>query len=111
MTTHKPPHDIADLSFVKSKAKGRCFWHVRSTGDDCEDEKLGQRLALEYLAYEEADASGPGHLQMIVADMPRKLGPIEISFLALVSYAAGAGAGKARRVANYWQNCRTQRAA
>jgi hypothetical protein len=104
MTTHKPPRDIADLSFVKSKRNGRrCFWHVRSTGDDCKDEKLGQRVALEYLAYQEADTG--------VADMPRKLGPIEISFLTLVSYAAGAGAYKARRVAAYWDSCWTQSAA
>jgi len=112
MTTHNPPRNIADLSFVKSKRKGgRCFWHVRSTGDDRKDEKLGQRLALEYLALEEADPRGPGHLQLIVKDMPRKLGPVEICFLTLVSYAAGAGAYKARRIAAYWDSCGTQSAA
>jgi hypothetical protein len=32
----------------------------------------------------------------------------KISFLTLVSYAAGAGAYKARRVAAYWDSCWTQ---
>ena len=103
--------DIADLSFVKSKCKGRrCFWHFRSIGDYHKDEELGQRVALEYLAFEEADTGGPGRLQLIVADMTR-IGPIEISFLTLISYAAGAGAYKARRVAAYWDSCAAQSAA
>jgi len=97
-------HPIANLSFVKSKPKGRCFWHVRSNGNHHKDTWLGYRFALEYLALEEADAGG-GHLQLIVRDMPRKLGPIEIGFFVLVSFAAGAGAHKARRVEAYWKTC------
>ena len=98
---------VSDLSFVASgpKSKGRCFWHVRSTGDGREDEKIGRRYALEFLALEEADQEGPGHLQLIVKDMPRKLGAMEISFLLLVSRAAGAGADKARRLSAYWDSC------
>jgi hypothetical protein len=109
-----PQRDISDLSFVvdRPKSKGsklkrrRCFWHVTATGDLIEDERLGQRFALEYLALEEADKGGAGHLQLIVEDMPRKLGPIEICFLTLISYAAGAGADRARRVSAYWDSCR-----
>jgi hypothetical protein len=83
----------------------RCFWYVTATGDHREDGRLGCRLALEYLALEEADKGGAGHLQLIVQDMPRKLGPIEISFLTLISYAAGAGADYARCVSAYWDRC------
>jgi hypothetical protein len=103
------PTNIADLSFVRpDQQKGRCFWHVQSTGDHQADGELGQRLALEYLAFEEADSEGPGHLQWIVRDMPRAIGPIETGFLTLVSYAAGAGAHEARRVAAYWESCRAK---
>ena len=69
------PRNISDLSFVADlvKPKRRCFY-VSSTGDDLSDELLGERFALEYLAFEEADKGGAGHLQLIVEDMPRKLG-------------------------------------
>ncbi|MGE3877396.1 MAG: hypothetical protein AB7F74_30930, partial [Parvibaculaceae bacterium] len=60
----------------------------------------------EYLTFEEASVGGPGFLQMIVSDMPRKLTSIEVSFLCLVSYAAGAGADRARSVSAYWDHCR-----
>jgi hypothetical protein len=114
MKKSKPKKDgIANLSFVASrdgktlpKAKGdqpgRCFWNVVATGDSRQDGNLGQRLALEYLAFEEADAGGGGHLQLIVGDMPRRLTMVEIGFLQMVSFAAGAGAFKARRIAKYW---------
>jgi len=39
---------------------------------------------------------------MIVADMPRELTGVEVGFLTMVSYAAGAGAYRARQVAAYW---------
>lgn len=110
MTARNRTADVANLSFVKSKRVGRCFWHVRSTGDPYKDSQLGCRLALEYLALEEADTGGAGHLQMIVGDMPRKLGHIEIGFLTLVSYAAAAGADRARRVEAYWKSCRAKAA-
>jgi hypothetical protein len=71
-----------------------------------QDFKIGERLALEYLAFEEADKNGPGHLQMIVGDMPRPLTDIEIHFLILVSSAAGAA--EARRVAKSWQEVSAQ---
>jgi hypothetical protein len=96
--------DILDLSFVADLRKRRCFWRVKSTGNGRDDGKLGQRLALEYLAFEEADKGGAGNLQLIVRDMPRKLGLIEISFLQ-VSYAASAGAYRARQVVAYWDSC------
>jgi hypothetical protein len=99
---------VSDLSFVadRKSPRGRCFWHVQSIGDGRDDGKLGERFALEYLALEEADKGGPGYLQLIVRDMPRKHGPIEISFLALISYAADAGADEARRVVAYWDSRR-----
>jgi len=80
----------------------RCFWNVRATGNYDQDVKIGERLALEYLAFEEADKGGSGHLQMIVADMPRPLTDVETGFLITVSLAAGAGAAEARRVAKLW---------
>jgi hypothetical protein len=84
----------------------RCFWNVAGTGDYGQDCKIGQRLALEYLALEEADKGGCGHLQMIVADMPRALTGVEVGFLMMVSLAAGAGAGEARRIAKFWDEQR-----
>jgi hypothetical protein len=45
---------------------------------------------------------------MIVGDMPRSLTGVEIGFLIMVSYAAGAGAAEARRVAKYWQEMSAQ---
>jgi hypothetical protein len=111
--------DIGNLSFVASrdgktlpKATGeqwpRCFWNVAATGSYEQDCKIGQRLALEYLALEEADKDGSGHLQMIVEDMPRSLTGVEIGFLIIVSLAAGAGAAEARRVHKYWHEMSVQ---
>ncbi len=111
-------HPIAALSFVASRDGKtlpkappgqplRCFWHVKPTGGYAHDCEKGKALAFEYLAFEEADVGGSGHLQLIVADMPRQLTGVEISFLTMVSYAAGAGAGaaRARGVAAYWDRC------
>jgi hypothetical protein len=112
---------IGNLSFVafrdgktlpKATAKqcGRCFWHVKGTGDDsAKDDKLGQRLALEYLAFEEVDIGGGGNLQLIVSDMPRPLTMVEIAFLQMVSFAARAGAFEARRIAKYWDEMNARR--
>jgi hypothetical protein len=106
-------HSIGDLSFVASRdgktlpkptkdQLPRCFWNVAGTGDYHQDCKIGQRLALEYLAFEEADKGGSGNLQLIVRDMPHPLTGVETGFLIMVSIAAGAGAAEARRVAGYW---------
>lgn len=99
------------LSFVAIRnvprlIAGRYWWHVKPTGDYGADCKTGEALALEYLAFEEKDESGAGHLQVIVGDMPRDLTGIEVGFLATVSCAAGAGAWKAREeVSAYWDRC------
>jgi len=111
----RPP--IATLSFVASRdgkmlpkpREGqhlRCFWNVNATGDYGRDCRTGQALALEFLAFEEADAGGPGYLPMIVGDMPRPLTGVEIGFLTLTSFAAGAGAARAQEIASYWDSCR-----
>jgi hypothetical protein len=108
---------IAGLSFVADrdgktlpKPTGRqlprCFWHVKPSGDLLSDDKIGQCLALEYLAFEESDKEGPGLLQHIVTDMPRDLTGVEISFLSLVAWAAGAGAERARQIVAYWDSCK-----
>jgi hypothetical protein len=110
---------VSDLSFVAprdgktlAKASGdqwpRCFWNVAGTGDYNQDCKIGEQLALEYLAFEEAEEDGGGNLQMIVGDMPRPLTGVEIGFLIMVSLAAGAGAAEARRVAKHWQKMSAQ---
>jgi len=104
---------IADLSFVASRGGKQfpqspddqspsCFLYVAGTGDYVQDCKIGERLALEYLDFEEGNKPGNGHLQMIVDDMPHPLTGVEIGFLSMISYAAGAGAAEARRVAQYW---------
>ncbi len=83
---------------------------VKSTGDYAADCVTGQRLALEYLAYEEADKGGPGYLPSIVADMPRKLTGIEVAFLGMVAYAAASGAWRARQISAYWDGCQNEEA-
>jgi hypothetical protein len=105
----KTPSRIGDLSFVRKNRSdgqlGRHFWSIEATGDYDGDCQLGERLALEYLAFEEADrGAGGGHLQHIVGDMPRPLTGVEISFLMMVSFAAGAGAHEARRISAFWQS-------
>jgi hypothetical protein len=108
---------IAGLSFVASRDGktlpkpigdqcGRCFWNVAATGDYTQDCDTGARLALEYLAFEEADVGTPGHLQWIVEDMPRTFTGVEVGFLQMVSFAAGAGAKEARRISAYWDSCK-----
>jgi hypothetical protein len=107
-------HPIAELSFVANRdgttlprptgnQSPRCFWNVTPTGDYGRDCKIGRALALEYLALEEADPHGPDYLTMIVGDMPRQLTGVEVRFLAMVAYAAGAGADRARKIAAYWE--------
>lgn len=107
---------LLDLSFVASRdgknlpkpkpgQHGRCWWNVTSTGDYNRDCEIGQRLAIEYLAFEEADKGGAGHLNLIVNDMPRPLTGVEHGFLIMVSFAAGAGANEARRIDAYWKAC------
>jgi hypothetical protein len=114
----KAKPNIGELSFVASrdgktlpKATGdqlpRCFWNVAVTGNIRQDDNLGHRLALEYLAFEEADDGG-GNLQLIVSDMPRRLTMVEISFLTMVSLAAAAGAFRARQIAKYWDEMNAQ---
>jgi hypothetical protein len=73
------------------------------------DSATGQALALEYLAFEESNMEGPGHLQCIVGDMPRDLTAVETSFLILVSWAAGAGAERARQIVAYWDSCKASK--
>jgi hypothetical protein len=101
MTKHRT---VSSLSFVAmrdgktlpkatKKQLPACFWNVAGTGHYGEDCEIGETLALEYLALEEADSNGMGHLPKIVGDMPRELTGVEVGFLCTVSRAAGAGAG------------------
>jgi hypothetical protein len=105
---------LAELSFIADRdgltlprptddQLPRCFWNVTPTGDYGRDCKIGRALALEYLAMEEANPGGPGDLPKIVGDMPRPLTGVEVGFLAMVAYAAGAGADRARKIAAYWE--------
>jgi hypothetical protein len=79
----------------------RCFWNVRSTGDYGTDCRTGENLALEYLELQERGDSG-SYLQLIVADMPRKLTGVEVGFLTVVAHSAAAGANEGRRLVRYW---------
>lgn len=94
--------DGKELPKYTGEQMPRCFWNVQPTGNYGADSALGQKLALEYLDFEAADRGGPGHLQMIVNDMPRPIGGIEVGFLTLVSYAAAAGRHEAQRVSSFW---------
>jgi hypothetical protein len=110
MSTGRP---VSDLSFVTDTKHGRFFWSVEPSGDYAPDGELGDRLALEYLAFEEATDHNlsPPLLPIIVRDMPRKHTGVEIAFLTLVCLAASAGANRARQVATYWERCRAAEAA
>ena len=107
---HETPHLP---SFVGTREKPeagkppRHFWLVKATGDYGADCDLGTRLGLEYLAYQNTREGS--YLQHIVADMPRNLTGVEIGFLAMVSFAAGAGAHRAREIADYWDRCEAER--
>lgn len=81
------------------------YWGVSESGDYLADSLRGQEYALEYLDYEEGSVGGPPLLPLIIAAMPRDLGPIEISFLTLVAAQARAGKGRARQIAKYWADC------
>ena len=96
----EPDDPVGRLSFVASRdgktlplatkgQDGRCFWHVKPTGDYSEDCITGEHLALEYLNHENKHWLG-GLLQRIVMDMPRgpDLKGVEVGFLAMVAYAA-----------------------
>ena len=97
--TFKDTPQAWELSFAKKRGN---YWNVKATGDYDKDCALGGRLALEYLAFEEQDRGGPGLLQHIVADMPRDFTGVEVGFLTMVSWAAAAGAHRAREIAAYW---------
>ena len=95
----------------KGRQSPRCFWHVKPTGDLWADEVTGESLALEYLTYEETKGpDSPTILPSIVADMPRDLTSIEISFLTVVGFAAAEGPHRAREICAYWERCRKERA-
>jgi hypothetical protein len=82
----------------------RCFWNVTPTGDYERDCKIGYALGIEYLTLQEAETGGLCYLGWIVADMPRRpLTGVEVGFLTMVAYAAGAGAYRAREVLAYWE--------
>lgn len=119
--------DITSLSFVadrdgkalpkydrKKDRLPRCFWHVPKIADETKpggyttNSTLGERLALEYLAYEETSDVGAPMLANIVCDMPRPLTGVEVGFLQIVGYAASAGAARARRVSKHWEISRQQ---
>lgn len=80
----------------------RCFWHVKSTGDYQLDTQLGTQIALEYLAYEDADKGGAGILNLIISDMPRPLGDVEDAFLQLVGLVAKNGYQRAQQIVAHW---------
>lgn len=80
----------------------RCFWNVEPTGDYAADCRVGNKFALDYLLYEEADGGGSGCLNLIVQDMPREFSGIEYGFLHMVCFAARAGAYRAREISAYW---------
>ncbi|EJF92658.1 hypothetical protein [Bartonella tamiae] len=96
---------LTDLSFVKASdgTRRHLFWNVKNTNKYEIDESLGQVFALEYLAYE-AQLEGDHYpiLPSIIADMPRDLTGIEITFLGLVGFAAIDGRREAKRIADYW---------
>lgn len=80
--------------------------NVKATGDYALDCEIGRKIALSYLAYEEANGENRGgHLAGIVEKMPRSLTGVEISFLQIVSFAAAAGADRGRQVVGYWKRC------
>jgi len=112
-------HPVTSLPFVADRktplAPGelpRCFWNASSGGDAWADNELGNQYALEYLRYEAALDHNvePFILPMIIADMPRKLGQIELAFLTVVAISTTSppGVRHAEHVVDYWRQCREE---
>ena len=109
---------IESLPFIGIRQKGepgkfpRHFWRVSPTGDYEADCQIGREMAMSYLAWlTTSRGSGSGILGHIVGDMPRQLTGIEIAFLQMIDFAAGAGEHEARRIDEYWKRCEQARAA
>ena len=112
-------HSIRQLSFVADRKLSdrkkhnfpRNFWNVRPSGDYSADSVLGQKYALEYLAYEASidHNESPNILGWIVADMPRELTGVEVGFFSIIGAAATAGIAEGERLARYWEHSRTGR--
>ncbi|KJC47325.1 hypothetical protein UB31_18905 [Bradyrhizobium sp. LTSP849] len=77
---------------------------VKATGDYAADCRTGAALALEFLEFQEANEPGGAFLAPIIAKMPRVLSGVEIGFLEIVSFAAGAGAQRAREIVKFWES-------
>lgn len=107
---------VTQLSFVAdrepSEAKKhkfpRNFWNVTPMENHVADSAFGQKLALEYLEFETRRDHNvyPCLLPWIVADMPRKLSPVEVAFLTVVGFASIAGTEEGRRIVDYWSRAR-----
>ena len=113
-TTQKPRDLLAELPFVKNNPKGRRnFWNVKKSDDPMQQSSIGTDYALAWLRYEvRPENNGMDTcLACIVADMPRKLGHIEISFLSMVGFAAKKGLSEAERINAYWNKCEAADAA
>ena len=105
--------EIADLPFIrdgKRRPNGsrRHFWNVEPSGRYAEDCETGERFALAYLDYLTNNPDCPGVLPMIVADMPREITGIEVAFLQHISFAAQAGAWRARQISAFWESKRAE---
>jgi hypothetical protein len=106
-------HPIAGLPFVADRPPNdpaglpRCFWSVKPIGDYEADCRTGNAHALAYLRYLRAEGSrGPGHLSLIVGDMPREITGIEVGFLSIIDHAARTGLPAAELLVAYWEQCR-----
>jgi hypothetical protein len=80
---------VAKLSFVR----GRNFWHVEPTGDWVDENKIGRRLGLEYLEFQQRHDLPI--LGWIVKDMPREFTGIEVAFLGVMALAVAASGNHA----------------
>ena len=109
----RPPqhHPADDLSFTRMRPRSewrgtnllpRCWWSVAPSGDYRADCATGTKMALEYLAYINGEASTGGCLGLIVQEMPRELSGIEVAFLTMLDIAAKAGQARAVRVSAFW---------
>lgn len=111
----KQPHPLEALPFiatwgdpgVRKRRKdhvGRCFWHVKRSGNAWLDSLTGEKYALKYLEY--LATAEIGCLPSIVADMPRQRSTMEIAFLSLIDTAARSGRFAAEQESAYWDKRR-----
>lgn len=105
---------IVDGDTKRDNGSRRHFWAVRSSGDAYADSRLGADYAIALMRYEAEQLRKDDYhpkLPSIVACMPRKISHAEISFLAMIGWAAAGGLQYAEELNEHFKRDAAKRAA